>query len=80
MLPAFPSLEVSFIWVLEQVGVGAAEGWGDQWKKGCLYLGPNCMSGFEAGALCQWLGVFYFIFHQAMSGGSWFALGDRRCK
>lgn len=43
----------------------------------CLYLGPNCMSGTEAGALCQWLGVFYFIFHQAMSGGSWFALGDR---
>lgn len=55
-------------------GWGAAEGGG---TSGSLYVGPDCMSGTEAGALCQWLGVFYFIFHKAMSRGSWCALGDR---
>lgn len=60
-----------------------AGGGGEQLRAGgtsgrrCLYLGPDCMSGTEAGALCQWLGVFYFIFHKAMSRGSWCALGDR---
>lgn len=67
----------TFIWVLEQVGVWKQLRAGGTSGRRCLYLGPNCMSGTEAGALCQWLGVFYFIFHQAMSGGSWFALGDR---
>ena len=60
-----------------------AGGGGEQLRAGrtsvrrCLHLGPEYMSGTEAGALCQWLGVFYFIFHKAMSGGSWFALGDK---
>ena len=43
----------------------------------CLYLGPDCVSGTEAGALCPPFGVLDFIFHKAMSGGRWLALGHR---